>query len=67
MKFEANNKNAQFCASMWTAEQSAAILKSAKETIPGIKTHAIPFGLQVNDGPDAIVKHLEERIPELLG
>ena len=32
----------------------------------GIKTHAIPQGLQVEKGPDAIVEYLLENVPLLL-
>lgn len=39
----------------------------AKSIIPDIITYAIPHGLQVKDGPDAIVEHLKEKIPLLLG
>jgi len=35
--------------------------------VPGIKTHAIPQGLQVEHGPDAVVEYLTENIPKLLG
>jgi hypothetical protein len=52
---------------MWTPEQSAEIQKIAREIVPDIKTHAIPQGLQVERGPDAVVEYLEEQIPGLLG
>lgn len=51
---------------MWSAEQAAEIEATAKSIKPGIKTHAIPFGLQVDKGPDAIVEHLLEVVPKLL-
>lgn len=38
----------------------------AKSLVPGIKTYAIPHGLQVDKGPDAIVEHLKEQFPKLL-
>ncbi|KAK4944193.1 hypothetical protein LTR10_016306 [Elasticomyces elasticus] len=56
-----------FCASMWTPEESARIQQIAKDIVPGIKTHAIPQGLQVEKGPDAVVEYLKEQIPGLLG
>jgi hypothetical protein len=52
---------------MWTPEESAEIQRIAKEIVPDIKTHAIPQGLQVQRGPDAVVEYLEEQIPGLLG
>ncbi|KAL2004840.1 hypothetical protein VTN00DRAFT_3113 [Thermoascus crustaceus] len=55
-----------FCASMWTAEQAAEIQSIARTLRPGIKTHAIPHGLQVEKGPDAIVEYLVEKVPPLL-
>ncbi|AAW41377.1 hypothetical protein CNA08170 [Cryptococcus deneoformans JEC21] len=55
-----------FCASMWTPEQQEEIQRIARETIPGIKTHAIPTGLQVQVGPEGIVKYLMERIDEIM-
>ncbi|KAF3402780.1 hypothetical protein DPV78_004190 [Talaromyces pinophilus] len=55
-----------FCASMWTAEQSTAIFETARKLRPDIKTHAIPHGLQVERGPDAIVEYLVENVPKLL-
>lgn len=55
-----------FCASMWTAEQAAEIQGIAKKIIPDIATYAIPHGLQVERGPDAIVEHLDSVVPQLL-
>jgi hypothetical protein len=56
----------KFCASMWTAEESDEIQRIAKETVSGIKTMAIPHGLQVEKGPDAIVAFLKEKWPGLI-
>lgn len=56
----------KFCASMWTKEQSDEIQRIAKETVPGIKTMAIPQGLQVEGGPDAVVAYLKEKWPALI-
>ncbi|KAK1765890.1 hypothetical protein QBC33DRAFT_542812 [Phialemonium atrogriseum] len=55
------------CASMWTPAESSEMQEKARSILPGIKTHAIPQGLQVNQGPDAIVAHLKEQFPILLG
>ena len=51
---------------MWTIEESREMREIAKSIIPEIKTYAIPYGLQVEKGPDAIVDHLKEQIPLLL-
>jgi len=51
---------------MWSPEQAAEIHETARRIVPGIKTHAIPQGLQVEKGPDAIVEYLEVQIPKVL-
>lgn len=51
---------------MWTKEESDYIQSLAKEVVPGIKTHAIPEGLQADKGPDGVVEYLMENIPKLL-
>jgi len=51
---------------MWTSEQAREICEIAERERPGIKTHAIPQGLQVDKGPDAIVEYLLENVPRLL-
>jgi hypothetical protein len=58
--------NVLFSASMWTQEQAEEIRAIANKERPGIKTHAIPQGLQVERGPDAIVEYLVEKVPALL-
>ncbi|ODM15297.1 hypothetical protein SI65_09238 [Aspergillus cristatus] len=55
-----------FSASMWTAEEAQQIHTTAREIKPDIKLHAIPTGLQVERGPDAIVEYLCEKVPPLL-
>lgn len=55
-----------FTASMWTAEESLKVRTEASEIVPSIKTFAIPKGLQVEKGPDAIVEFLVENLPGLL-
>ncbi|KAH8684258.1 hypothetical protein BGZ60DRAFT_397151 [Tricladium varicosporioides] len=64
---EREQPNVLFCASMWTEEESNEIQRIAKETVPGIQTMAIPHGLQVEKGPDAIVAYLKEQWPVLVG
>lgn len=56
----------QFVASMWSHEESSEIISIAKKVRPSIVTYALPHGLQVEKGSDAVVSHLIERIPELL-
>lgn len=51
---------------MWTAAESDAACAAAREAAPRVVTHAIPFGLQVREGPDAVVAHLVDVVPRLL-
>lgn len=51
---------------MWTSEEAKEIHSLARSIVPDIKTHAIPNGLQVERGPDAIVEYLVESVPSLL-
>ncbi|EPS29611.1 hypothetical protein PDE_04561 [Penicillium oxalicum 114-2] len=55
-----------FSASMWTDEEAKQIHQIARSIVPNIKLHAIPTGLQVERGPDAIVEYLCEKVPPLL-
>ncbi|PQE30386.1 alpha beta fold family protein [Rutstroemia sp. NJR-2017a WRK4] len=63
---ERNQPDVLFVASMWTAEEATEIQSIAKSTKPGIKTMAIPHGLQVEKGPDAVVEFLKEQWPGLV-
>ena len=51
---------------MWTPEESNRIQQIAKDIVPDIKTHALPHGLQVQKGPEAVVEYLKEQIPVIL-
>ncbi|ODN76337.1 hypothetical protein L198_08113 [Cryptococcus wingfieldii CBS 7118] len=55
-----------FCASMWTPEEQTEIQRIAKNTIPCIKTYAIPTGMHVKAGPEGIIKYLTERIDSIV-
>ncbi|PMD65445.1 uncharacterized protein K444DRAFT_640349 [Hyaloscypha bicolor E] len=63
---ERNHPDILFAASMWTQEESDEIQRIARETVPGIKTMAIPQGLQVEKGPDGVVEFLKERWTSLI-
>lgn len=52
---------------MWSDEQAREIHSIARGIRPDIKLHAIPEGLQVERGPDAVVEYLCEKVPILLG
>ncbi|KAL1624194.1 hypothetical protein SLS54_004124 [Diplodia seriata] len=55
-----------FTASMWTSEQSQTAQETARKIVPDIKTFALPQGLQVERGPDAVVEYIKENLPALL-
>lgn len=51
---------------MWTAEQAKEIEAIGRIVKPDIRFYAIPHGLQIERGPDAVVEHLVEQVPMLL-
>jgi hypothetical protein len=51
---------------MWTSDEAAEIRTIAEQEWPSIRSHAIPQGLQVERGPDAVVEYLVEVVPSLL-
>ena len=51
---------------MWTKAQSDEIRGIARSVVPGIKTTAIPEGLQVAKGPDGVFEWLMEKLPALI-
>ncbi|KAE9380585.1 hypothetical protein N431DRAFT_324199 [Stipitochalara longipes BDJ] len=63
---EKNRPNVLFAASMWTQDESDEILRIAREVVPGIKTMAIPQGLQDQKGPDGVLEFLKERWTSLI-
>ncbi|KAJ5226189.1 hypothetical protein N7468_007414 [Penicillium chermesinum] len=65
-KVRKHNPEVLFSASMWTADEAKQIHDIARSVNPDIKLHAIPTGLQVERGPDAIVEYLTEKVPVLL-
>ncbi|GBE89632.1 hypothetical protein SCP_1602960 [Sparassis crispa] len=58
--------NVLFTASMWTPEEASIIVNIARQTIPEIKTLSLPHGLQVEQGPDGVVKYIKEKLPGLV-
>lgn len=62
----ATDKPTKFCASMWSKEESDSAFSMAREIVPGVKTLAIPQGLQVEKGPDAVVDFVKENWPKLV-
>ena len=56
----------KFTASMWTPAQSEHVFAAARGVNSQVKTLAVPQGLQVEKGPDAVVEYIGERLPPLL-
>ncbi|KAF2210211.1 hypothetical protein CERZMDRAFT_45740 [Cercospora zeae-maydis SCOH1-5] len=61
-----NQPDLLFCASMWSAEEAEEIQSIARGIKSDIVTYAIPHGLQVERGPEAIVEHLTQKLPSIL-
>lgn len=51
---------------MWTPEQSDSVLSRAREINPNVKTLALPQGLQVERGPDAVVEFIVGKLEGLI-
>ncbi|KAL1412154.1 hypothetical protein Q8F55_003161 [Vanrija albida] len=51
---------------LWTPEEQEQIQQIARDTIPGIKTHGIPTGLQVKEGPEGVVRYLTGQIDTIM-
>jgi len=50
---------------MWTPEQAKEIHETARSIMGSkLKVMALPQGLQVERGPDAVVEYLVEKLPE---
>lgn len=56
----------QFCASMWTEDESKRIQQIARDIVPNVRTYAVPHGMQVAIGPDATVEHVKSKLDEIL-
>ena len=57
----------QLTASMWSPEQAKEIHATAREIMgPKLKIMALPQGLQVERGPDAVVEYLVEQLPAMI-
>ncbi|KAL1587604.1 hypothetical protein WHR41_03671 [Cladosporium halotolerans] len=55
-----------FTASMWSPSQSASVMSAARAINPAVKTLALPQGLQVERGPDAVVEFIVGELPGLI-
>jgi hypothetical protein len=52
----------QICSSQWTVTQQEEVLEIGKSMVPGIKTIAIPPGLNATKGGNAVVDFLKEQV-----
>jgi len=63
----ANTLHFQLTASMWSPEQAKEIHTTARDIMgPKLKIMALPQGLQVERGPDAVVEYLVEQLPAMI-
>jgi hypothetical protein len=60
--FELYSSYFQICSSQWTPEQQVKVQDIAIRTIPGIKTAAIPAGLNAMKGGEAVVEWLKKMV-----
>jgi len=51
---------------MWTPDQASKIISEAKTIVPALKTFSLPEGLQVSNGPDAVVEYIKKHLPALI-
>jgi hypothetical protein len=51
---------------MWKPEESEEIQRIAREKQPGVKTLALPQGLQVERGPDGVFEYIMEKLPAFI-
>lgn len=51
---------------MWTPEQSDFVLSQAREINHSVKALALPQGLQVERGPDAVVEFIVGKLEGLI-
>ncbi|KAJ0131518.1 Uncharacterized protein HZ326_25033 [Fusarium oxysporum f. sp. albedinis] len=58
--------NLLFSASMWTPEEAQQIQTLARSVVADIKVLALPTGLQLAGGPDAVVEFLLKEVPLVL-
>jgi hypothetical protein len=47
---------------MWTPEESEYILSTARRVLPEIRTLALPYGLQVEKGPEATTEFVKKHL-----
>lgn len=52
---------------MFTPTASAEIINLAKQIVPDVRAHAIPYGMQVERGPEYVIEYLSGVVPGMLG
>jgi hypothetical protein len=58
--------SAQFCASMWTLEESERIQSIALGIIPELQMLVLSQGLLVEKGPEAVVEYVQEHLDAVI-
>jgi hypothetical protein len=51
---------------MWTPAESERIQSIARDIVPGLRTFAVPQGMQVEKGPDAVVEYVEGNLDAII-
>ena len=51
---------------MWTPEESDRIQRIAREIVPEIRTFALPYGMQIEKGPSAVVEHVKQNLDDII-
>ena len=52
---------------MWTADESQRIQHIARGIVPDVRAFALPHGMQVEKGPDAVVEHVKQNLDDIIG
>lgn len=56
----------QFCASMWSPEESVEVKKIGREIVPSLRCYVVPQGMQVEKGPEYTIEHVKSKLPWIL-
>ncbi len=51
---------------MWTPEESEHIQNIALEIVPGVRTFALPHGMQAQKGSRAVVEHVKNNLDNII-
>jgi hypothetical protein len=51
---------------MWSPADSQRIQTIARDIVPDVRTFALPYGMQVEKGPDAVVEYVKENLDDII-